>query len=58
MVGVVDAAVVVEERLGVRREDGVRPEGADLAHEQLAQREVVRQRAVRPVQEARPPRSR
>ena len=51
MVGVVDAAVVVEERLGVGGEDGVRPEGPDLADEQLAQGEVVGQRAVGPMEE-------
>ena len=51
MVRVVDATVPVEQRLGVRREDGVRAEGPDLADQLLAQGQVVGERAVGLVQE-------
>ena len=51
MVGVVDPAAAVEDRLGIGREDGVRAERPDLADELLAQREVVGERAVGLVQE-------
>ena len=46
MIGVVHAAVAVEEDVRVGREDGIGPERPDLADEQLAQREVVREGAV------------
>jgi len=46
VVGVVHAAVAVEEDVGVGREDRVGPERPDLADEQLAQREVVREGTV------------
>ena len=52
VVGVVDAAVVVEQRLGVHRQDRVGPEGPDLADQLLAQGQVVGERAVRLVEEA------
>ena len=51
MVGVVHAAVAVEEGLRVGRQDRIGPERPDLADEQLAQGEVVGQGAVRLVQE-------
>ena len=54
MVGVVDPAALVEERVGIGGEDGIRPEGADLADELLAQRQVVGQRPVRLVEERDP----
>ena len=46
VVGVVDATVAVEDDLGIAREDGVGTERPDLADEQLAQGEIVRQGAV------------
>ena len=46
MVGVVDPAALVDDRLGVGGEDRVRAEGPDLAHELLAQGEVVGEGAV------------
>ena len=51
MVGVIDAAVAIDERLGIGRQDGIRAERPDLAHELLAQGEVVGQGAVGLVQE-------
>ena len=51
MVGVVDAAVAVEDDLRVRGEHRVRPERPDLANELLAQRQVVVERAVGLMQE-------
>ena len=51
MVGVVHAAVAREGVLRVGREDRVRAEGANLAHEVLAQDQVVDERAVGHVQE-------
>ena len=51
VVGVVHAAVAVEQRLRVDGQDGVRPERPDLAHELLAQGEVVGEGAVGLVQE-------
>ncbi len=51
VVRVVDAGPLVEQDLGVVGEDRVRPELADLAHEQLAQRQLVGQRPIRLVQE-------
>ena len=51
MVDVVHAAVVVEHVLRVHGEDRVRPERPDLAHELLAQGEVVGERAVGLVEE-------
>ena len=52
MVGVVDPAALVEDRLGVGGEDGVRTERPDLADELLAQGEVVGEGAVGLVEEA------
>ena len=52
VVGVVDPAALVDDRLGVGGEDRVRPERPDLADELLAQGEVVGERAVGLVQEA------
>jgi hypothetical protein len=46
VVGVVHAAVAVEEDVRVGREDGVGPERPDLADEQLTQRKIVREGAV------------
>ena len=54
MVGVVDPAALVDDRLGVGGEDGVRSEGPDLADELLAQGEVVGEGAVGLVEEADP----
>ena len=54
MVGVVDATVAVEDDLGVGCQDRVRSERANLADEVLAEREVVRQRAVGLVEERDP----
>ena len=51
VVDVVHAPVVVEDRLRVDRQDRVGPERADLADEELAQREVVGERAVGLVEE-------
>ena len=58
MVGVVHAAVAVEQRLRVGGEDGVGTERPDLADELLAQGEVVGERAVGLVQERDARRSR
>ena len=54
VVGVVDAAIAVEEGLGVGRQDRVRSKGPDLADQHLAQREVVGQPAVGLVEERDP----
>ena len=54
MVRVIDPAAAVEDRVGIGGEHGVGLEGADLAHELLAQGEVVGQRPVGTVQERQP----
>jgi hypothetical protein len=54
VVGVVDPAAFVDDRLGVGGEDRVRAERADLANELLAQREVVGKSAVGLMEEAHP----
>jgi hypothetical protein len=51
MVRMVHAPVAMEQRLGIRGEHGVRAEGANLAHEVLAQDQVVGQGAIGHVQE-------
>jgi hypothetical protein len=51
VVGVVDAAVAVEQRLGIHRQHGIGAEGPDLADQLLTQGKVVGERAVRLVQE-------
>ncbi len=51
VIGVVDAGVPEEDDLRIVRQDGVRPEAANLAHQVLAQRKLVGERAVRLVEE-------
>ena len=51
VIGVVDSTVVVEEDVGIGRQDGVWTERANLANEHLAQDEVVDERAVRLMEE-------
>ena len=54
VIGVVDPAVRVDDDLGILGQDGIGPERADLADEQLAEREVVGECPVRLVEEADP----
>ena len=58
MVRVIDPAAAVEDRVGIGREHRIGLEGADLAHELLAQRQVVGQRPVGTVEERHARRSR